>query len=431
MARFFNNSDREYDVILLGATGFTGRFAAMHLAEMDRGLKWAIAGRSGAKLTKLAEGLRLKTSQSPDVIPVEFTTKSLAALARQTRCLVATVGPFPQHGVLVFKSCAENGTHYVDINGETPSVLEMIKAYEEAAKSTGAMMVPSCGVGSLPADLLTCLMVEKIKETYHCPTLAALTSVHDSRVQASGGTLNGLVTSVSSYGLRNILKAGKPWALSPIHPARSQTDGRRNISKDTIERLQLGTLGFGMTAAHDQAIVQRTWGLLHQEEHSGLKLTSYGPNFDFRSVQRYPSVVHGWAFWVLVWVMTILPAIFPPLKWLIKLLVPPGSGPNERERQKNFIEYRGVAIAELKEDAQDVQGNPPPQKGVQAKLRYNGDSYMLSGIMAVEAAVILLDPRRDCVAHKLGGGILTPATLGQPLADRLRTAGVQIEIEAL
>lgn len=65
MTRFFNNSDREYDVILLGATGFTGRFAAMHLAEMDRGLKWAIAGRSGAKLTKLAEGLRLKTSQSP------------------------------------------------------------------------------------------------------------------------------------------------------------------------------------------------------------------------------------------------------------------------------------------------------------------------------------------------------------------------------
>lgn len=65
MARFTKNSDREYDVVLLGATGFTGRFAAMHLAEIDRDLKWAIAGRSGAKLTKLAEELRLKTSQNP------------------------------------------------------------------------------------------------------------------------------------------------------------------------------------------------------------------------------------------------------------------------------------------------------------------------------------------------------------------------------
>ncbi|KAF4834776.1 Vegetative incompatibility protein HET-E-1 [Colletotrichum siamense] len=173
MARFTKKPDREYDVVLLGATGFTGRFAAMHLAEIDRDLKWAIAGRSGAKLTKLAEELRLKTSQNPDVIPVEFTTQSLDALAMQTRCLVATVGPFPQHGVLVFKSCAENGTHYVDINGETPSVLEMIKAYEDTAKSTGAMMIPSCGVGSLPADLLTCLMVEKVKETFDCPTSAA------------------------------------------------------------------------------------------------------------------------------------------------------------------------------------------------------------------------------------------------------------------
>ncbi|KAE9573764.1 hypothetical protein CGMCC3_g10186 [Colletotrichum fructicola] len=431
MARFTKNSDRDYDVVLLGATGFTGRFAAMHLAEIDRDLKWAIAGRSGAKLTKLAEELRLKTSQNPDVIPVEFTTQSLDALAMQTRCLVATVGPFPQHGVLVFKSCAENGTHYVDINGETPSVLELIKAYEDTAKSTGAMMIPSCGVGSLPADLLTCLMVEKVKETFDCPTSAGLISVHDSRVQASGGTLNGLVTSVSSYGLRNILKAGKPWALSPIRPARPQADESRNVSKDIIERLKLGTLGFGMTGTHDQAIVQRTWGLLQQAEHSGLTSTSYGPNFDFRSVQQYPSVVHGWAFWLLVWVMTIFPAILPPVKWLIKLLVPPGSGPSEQERQKNFIEYRGVAIADLKEDAQDFQGNPLLQRGVQARLRYNGDSYVFSGMMAVEAAMILLDSGEDCVAHKLGGGILTPATLGQPLADRLRTAGVQIEVEAL
>ncbi|KAL0934146.1 het domain protein [Colletotrichum truncatum] len=422
---------REYDIVLLGATGFTGRFSAVHLSQAAKGRKWAISGRSSKKLTKLAGDLGCGVQGGPDTIPVDFTEESLGALARRTKCLIATVGPFPILGVLPFKACAENGTHYVDVNGETSSVLDMIRAYHSVAKSTGAVMIPSCGVGSLPADILTYLMVQSIREKFNTPTSAVLFSIHKSRVQASGGTLNSLVTSASLSGLKDMLASRKPWELSPVQPTTDRRTQSREVTKETINRLGLGTLGFGMSTTHDEALVQRTWGLFQQGESSGLGILSYGPNFNFKSVQRYQSRFHGWAFLALVWAMTILPAVFPPLRWLVRYFVPPGTGPTEEERRKNFLEYRGVAIADF--DEHSLSGLPPTtsQMGVQATMRYDGDSYVFSGVLAAEVAMALLDLTTETAAHKLGGGVLTAAVLGQPLVDRLIKVGTKLDVSEL
>lgn len=293
-------------------------------------------------------------------------------------------------------------------------------------------MIPSCGIVSLPADLLTFMMAEMIRSDFQASTSAALVSTHDGKTQPSGGSLNGLVTSFSSYGLKKILDAAKPWALSPVQPAEAHDDGiAEGISEHILKQHEFGTLGFGVSSTHDQALVQRSWGLLQQARNNGLEFSTYGPNFNFRSAQRFPSRFHAKALFLLVWTMTIFPAVFPPLRWLVGWLFPTGSGPTEEERKTNFIEYRGIAVADLIQDSSDGSQSSMEHKGVYASMRYDGDPYVLTGIMAAEAAMAILDLKNETLAHRLRGGVLTPAMLGQPLANRLIGAGVRLKLRLI
>lgn len=103
----------------------------------------------------------------------------LDALAKKTKILIATVGPYCLYGEPAFKACAENGTHYLDVTGEVPYVAEMIKKYENVAKASGAIMIPQIGVDSAPADLMTWCLVEMIQKKLSAPTAEVVVSVHD------------------------------------------------------------------------------------------------------------------------------------------------------------------------------------------------------------------------------------------------------------
>ena len=106
----------------------------------------------------------------------------LAALAKKTTVLIATVGPYAQYGEHAFKACAENGTHYVDVTGEVPWVADMIKKYESKAKQSGAIMFPQIGIESAPPDLLTFTLVNMVKEKFSAPTAEVVVSVHEMKL---------------------------------------------------------------------------------------------------------------------------------------------------------------------------------------------------------------------------------------------------------
>jgi hypothetical protein len=163
---------RKYDVVLLGATGFTGRLGARHLAKtygVNKQVKWAIAGRSEKKLEQVKQSLAKELGNDEilqlDTIIVDTTVAStLPNLVRDTRAVVTTAGPFSQYGNTVVEFCAKFGTHYADITGESVWVKNMMVQWQETAKQTGAKIISFCGNSCVPWDLTVDQLAKKLQE---------------------------------------------------------------------------------------------------------------------------------------------------------------------------------------------------------------------------------------------------------------------------
>jgi len=186
-------ANRPYDIVLFGATGFTGRLTAEHIStHLPTDLKWAIAGRSMNKLEALAaECKHLDPDRiQPRIEICNINGSQLSVLAQKTRLLVSTAGPYSLYGEPVFKACAANGTHYLDVTGEVPWVAKMIKKYETTAKSSGSIMIPQCGIESAPSDMITFALVSMIREKLSVPTQEVTVSVHELSGTPSGGHLS-------------------------------------------------------------------------------------------------------------------------------------------------------------------------------------------------------------------------------------------------
>jgi len=137
------NEDRQYELILFGSTGYTGKLTAEHIAKnLPTDLKWAVAGRNHQKLSAVVDSIKsLNADRIPPKVEVaELTPSDLDALAKKTRLLISTVGPYHLYGTPVVEACAKNGTHYVDCTGEVPWVYDIIKKYHKIAQSTGAIV---------------------------------------------------------------------------------------------------------------------------------------------------------------------------------------------------------------------------------------------------------------------------------------------------
>ncbi len=236
-----------------------------------------------------------------------------------------------------------------------------------------------------------------------------------ARSTPSGGTLATLLSILDSYSLRDFANSLKPWALSPT-PGSKPTE-----SPSLVQRLfgicnvpDLGTLTTSFSGSANRAIVHRTWGLM------GGSSSVYGPKFHFNEYMGVRNVFIGAAVHFLLAIAMVALAL-PPVRWLVKKLVfAPGQGPTREVTSKERIEYRTIAIAD--------QDTPAPRRAF-SRLSYEGGMYYLTGVFLAEAAITIL--RDDNIAKKLGGGILTPAMLGQPFIDRLRRAGVLFETRLL
>jgi short subunit dehydrogenase-like uncharacterized protein len=316
-------NDRQYEAIIFGATGYTGKYTAEHITtDFPTDFKWAVAGRNESKLKDVVNELQgLNPDRAPPGIETAQLKKAdLVRLAKKTKVLVTTVGPYHKYGTAVIEACAETGTHYLDVTGEIPWVYDMIHKYHEIAKRNGAIMIPQCGVESAPSDLMCWALTSHIRNTLCVGTGEIVYSMHDMKAKASGGTLATVLTLFDTYSLSELAKSSSRWAMSVVQAPKqsySKSIFERLTGCRTVEDLG-GTLTDSLQTV-DIPIVHRSWSL-----YDGGKL--YGPLFHFSPYMRASGMVQGLAIHFAM-MFGFLALLFPPIRWgLMRYVTQPGGG---------------------------------------------------------------------------------------------------------
>lgn len=319
-------AEREYEIVVFGATGYIGRYTAEHVAGcLQTDVRWAIAGRSEQKLRTLARELQtLHPDRVQPAIEVAQNTKDdLAQLAKKTKVLITTVGPFNLYGTAAVEACAEMGTHYVDCTGEIPWVHDMISKYHDRARQSGAIMIPQSGVESAPPDLMAWKLSSVVREQLSASINEVVFSINDMNAMPSGGTLATLLSIFDTYSLDVMRKSSSPFYLCSGAPPKNphvrslaeKLTGVRSVS-------DLGTLTDSIQGGADAPIVYRSWELYNQS-------TPYGPRFRFSPYQRSRNALTAFLFHIVFNSALALMAL-SPVRWLLKQFVyAPGQGPTQ------------------------------------------------------------------------------------------------------
>jgi short subunit dehydrogenase-like uncharacterized protein len=402
---------RDFDIVLWGATGFTGRLVADYLVRnylgRDTGLRLALAGRNNDKLKKIAE--EVGAPQVPILVGDSFDADSLDAIASRAEVLISTVGPYAKYGAEIVAACVRNGTDYCDLTGETHFVRAMIDAHHEEAKKTGARIVHCCGYDSIPSDLGT-LMVEEAFKTRHGKYASEVKmAAVDMRGAFSGGTIASMMNIVDEMkenpSLRKVL--GNPYALNPKGVRGPDKGDQAGVRFDKDFDMWTGPF---IMAAINTRIVRRSQVLMGQP---------WGPDFRYSEVMGTGKGVKGLsaAVSLAAGVVTFMASLAIPLTrpFVEKRLPSPGEGPSAEARAKGRFKTKLIALG----DGESVHG-------VVADQRDPG--YGSTAVMLSESALCLALQGRDL---QVEGGILTPAaTMGMRLVERLRAAGMTFEVQS-
>jgi short subunit dehydrogenase-like uncharacterized protein len=391
---------REFDVILFGATGFTGRLVADYLTQCHERatLRWAIAGRNRAKLDALGLG-------APIVVADALDAKAVRALAERTVVVCTTAGPFARYGSELVAACADAGTHYCDLTGEVQWMRRMIDAHHARAQATGARIVHTCGFDSIPSDLGTWAAQQAFIAQYGAPARKVTALFGESSGGFSGGTVaSGLETAreaAADPAIRRLL--ANPYALDPdpdgAHPAAPDD---RAIGWEP--HLKMFTAPFVMAAVNSR-VVRRGHALAGKP---------WGQGFVYREVMSTPGNARGAAMAAGITGGLAALAVTFAVPWLREQVArrapQPGEGPSADARARGHWKLRLVAEGAGGDALIYVLSD-------RADPGYGSTARMLG-----EAALCLaLDPLTS------PGGVTTPAAaMAQPLVDRLRRAGLQI-----
>jgi len=232
------SQDREFDVIVFGATGFTGRLVAEYLSGRDgadRAVAWAMAGRSQAKLEAVRDEIGAPPS-TPLVVADSTDAASLTAMAERTRCVLTTVGPYLWYGERLVEACAETGTDSVDLSGEVLWMRQMIDRYHARAVETGARIVHSTGFDSIPFDLGVLYLQRAAEERLGSPCQRVRTRVMDMRGKFSGGTAAAGRATVEALQAdpEQFAVLLDPFALAGGFQGPAQPDGDTAIDEDIV-----------------------------------------------------------------------------------------------------------------------------------------------------------------------------------------------------
>jgi len=379
-------ADPDLDLVLFGATGFTGALTAAYLAEhAPTGLRWALAGRNPERLA----AVRDRIGADVELLAADVTDPaSLADLAARTKVVITTVGPYLEYGEPLVAACAEAGTDYVDLTGEPEFVDRMYLAHHATAERTGARIVHACGFDSIPHDLGVLHTVQE---------LAAGGPVTVRGVVRAGGTFSGgtfhsaLAQFARATQMREAAKARR--RVEPRPEGRSSRAVAGKPHRDPL-------LGFWLVPLPtiDPFVVAR----------SGAALASYGPEFRYSHYAGTKTLRYAAGGAVGAGALA-LAAQVGPLRNLLLSRVPQGAGPDERRREKAWFTVDLVGEGDGRTVHTRVSGGDP--------------GYGETAKMLAESALCLAFDDNPPTA----GSVTTAQAMGTNLLTRLRAAGLRFE----
>ena len=404
---------KDFDLVLFGASGFTGSLVAEYLVKKRASLRWALAGRSREKLERVRDDLAALEPAAKD-LPLltgdSLDPAAMAAIVRRARVIGTTVGPYCRYGGPLVAACAEQGVHYCDITGETPWIRAMIDAHHERAAASGARIVHCCGFDSIPSDLGVLMLHDHLARsgkrlaTAHYRVVTVEGAPNGSLSGGSAASMLAIAERAGDPAVRRVL--ADPYALNPKDAPRGP-DRRDQVGPRRDPDTGRWTAPFLMAPVNTR-IVRRSNALLD---------FAYGRDFRYDEAVDTGPGARGLA---LASALSAAMAafmgstIFPATRRLLARVLPaPGEGPSREQRERGSfrVEIRATS-ADGEPITGVIEGTSDPGYGETAK-------------MFAEAALCLatddLPPR---------GGVLTPAScLGMALIARLRAAGMTFRVE--
>lgn len=385
---------RELDLIVYGATGFTGRLVAEYLSQRygDGSVKWAMAGRSLSKLEQV-RGEIGAPPETPLITANADDPASLRALVNQAKVVISTVGPYQLYGSDLVAACVEAGTGYVDLCGEPNWMHDMIAAHDAAAKASGARIVFSCGFDSIPFDLGVWTVQQAAKAKFGNAAPRVKGRVRKMQGTFSGGTFaSGKATALAAAKDPSVLKLlVNPFALTPGFAGPSQPKG---VLPEYDEAVGAWVAPFVMAAINTKNVHRTNFLAGHP----------YGADFRYDEMMVAPGLGDiGRAAAEAIAKLNPMSADKGPA---------PGEGPSRAEREAGFYEIDFIAEMPSGERlTATVTGDRDPGYGSTSK-------------MIAEAALCLLN-------HDSAGGVWTPgALMAEPLIKRLEAnAGVKFSVK--
>jgi short subunit dehydrogenase-like uncharacterized protein len=232
-------SSSKFDIVVYGATGFTGQLIAEYLAahyKGDANLKWAMAGRSKDKLASVRDEIGAP-ADTPLIVADAADPASLRAMVAQTKSVITTVGPYQLYGNELIATCVESGTDYLDLCGEPVWMRQMIEKHEEAAKASGARILFSCGFDSIPFELGAFFVQEEAKRVFGAPATRVKGRVRDMRGTLSGGTAASARAQFEAVArdLSLVAILNNPFALTPGFEGAKQPRGNKPVFEDDLQ----------------------------------------------------------------------------------------------------------------------------------------------------------------------------------------------------
>ncbi|MGW2497783.1 saccharopine dehydrogenase family protein [Streptomyces pseudogriseolus] len=387
-----SRTDRPYDIVLFGATGFAGTLTAEYLAtHAPEGLRWAVAGRSERKLEALRE--RLPGGEKAGVLRADVSDPAtLRALAEQARVVATTVGPYVEYGEELVAACADTGADYVDLTGEPEFVDLMYVRHDARARETGARLVHACGFDSVPHDLGAYFTVRQLPENVPL-TVDGYVTVDAA---FSGGTF--------ASALNQFARAGKLRAAARDRRRHEpRLVGRRVSAPNGVPRYAPEVDAWALPLPTiDSQIVRR----------SAKALARYGPDFRYRhhaAVRSLPVALGG----VAAAGSLFAAAQVPPLRRALSARLKPGEGPSPEKRARSWFSARFVGEGGGRRVFTEVSGGDPG---------YDETAKML----AESALCLALDD-----LPSTSGQVTTAVAMGDALIGRLRDAGIRFRVAAV
>jgi short subunit dehydrogenase-like uncharacterized protein len=392
-------SSKKFDIVVYGASGFTGQLVAEYLASHyanDGDLKWAMAGRNADKLAKVRDEIGAP-ADTPLIAADGSDAASLSAMLDQTRSVISTVGPYQLYGSELVAACAASGTDYLDLCGEPVWMRQMIDAHEAAAKASGARIVFSCGFDSIPFELGVYFCEATAKKVFGAPVARVKGRVRALKGGPSGGTIASIKATFMAAA-RDLSQVGMlqdPFVLTPGFEGPDQPRGNR---PKLDEDLGSWTAPFGMATINTRNVHRSNMllGFPYGRDlvYDEMVVTGPGDAGEAKARSLFAASKAERAG-----------ALGGPK---------PGEGPSKEERESGYYDVLFVGVA---------------PDGRQVRVSVKGDrdpGYGSTSKMISECAICLL---RD--APEVPPGFWTPgAAMGERLIKRLVDhAGLQFEVE--